>query len=295
MVGATVSVRALWSQTATAIGSRSEARWLCEVAVALDGEEFDAALDEPATERMVAHLDAMVARYRAGEPLQYVLGRWGFRRLDLAVDRRVLIPRPETELVAGAAIALAAAVPGERVVADLGTGSGAIGLSLADELPLDGTTVWITDVSDDALAVARANLAGIGRAARNVRAARGSWFDALPADVRCDVIVSNPPYVANGSPLLDGSVREWEPAGALFAGDDGLDAIRVLTAGAPAHLRSGGWLVVEHGADQGGQVRTLFSGAGFERVETRRDLAGLDRFTMGQVWRGPADQYILPG
>jgi release factor glutamine methyltransferase len=105
------------------LGARHEARWICEVAVALDGDEFDRALDEPVTERMVAHHDAMVARYRAGEPLQYVLGRWGFRRLDLAIDRRVLIPRPETELVAGTAVRLAAAVPGERVVADLGTGS----------------------------------------------------------------------------------------------------------------------------------------------------------------------------
>ena len=127
------------------VGARHEARWLCEVATALDGDEFVRGLDEPATERMVAHLDAMVARYRAGEPLQYVLGRWSFRRLDLAVDRRVLIPRPETELVAEVAIELARRVEPPRLVADLGTGSGAIGLSMAVELPLDGTTVWITD------------------------------------------------------------------------------------------------------------------------------------------------------
>jgi release factor glutamine methyltransferase len=232
---------------------------------------------------MVSHLDAMVARYRAGEPLQYVLGRWGFRRLDLAVDRRVLIPRPETELVAEAAIALAAAVPHQRVVADLGTGSGAIGLSLAAELPLDGTTVWITDASDDALAVARANLAGIGRAARNVRVAAGSWFDALPGGVRFDVIVSNPPYVAVGSPMLDDAVRDWEPADALFAGTDGLDAIRELVAGAPGHLAGGGWLVLEHGPDQGGAVHALFVDAGYAGVQTRRDLAGRDRFTLGRV------------
>lgn len=278
-----VTTRELWSQTTAVLGSRVEARWLCEVAVALDGGEFDAALDEPATERMVAHLDAMVARYRAGEPLQYVLGRWGFRHLDLAVDRRVLIPRPETELVAEAAIMLAAALPHARVVADLGTGSGAIGLSMAVELPLEGTTVWMTDVSDDALAVARANLAGIGRAARNVRVAAGSWFDALPGDVRFDVIVSNPPYVADDSPLLDHSVRDWEPAGALFAGADGLDSIRVLVAGAPAHLADGGWLVLEHGADQGRTVHALFADAGYDAVETRHDLAGLDRFTLGRV------------
>jgi release factor glutamine methyltransferase len=277
------TIRELWAETGELLGSRHEARWLCEVAVALDGEQFDRGLDEPATERMVAHLDAMLARYRAGEPLQYVLGRWSFRRLDLHVDRRVLIPRPETELVAGAAIGLAGAVPAPRTVADLGTGSGAIGLSLAVELPLEGTTVWLTDASQDALAVARANLAGIGRAARNVRVAAGTWFEALPAEVRFDVIVSNPPYVAVESPELADGVLEWEPHEALFAGVDGLDDIRALIAGALAHLAAGGWLVLEIGSDQGPAVRELFDREGYADVEVRRDLAGHDRIALGRV------------
>jgi release factor glutamine methyltransferase len=263
------------------VGARNEARWLCEVATALDGDDFVAGLDDHATERMVAHLDAMVARYRAGEPLQYVLGRWGFRRLDLVVDRRVLIPRPETELVAAATIEIAVAIGPPRLVADLGTGSGAIGLSLAAELPLDGTTVWITDTSEDALAVARANLAGIGRAARNVRVAEGSWFEALPPGTRFDVIVSNPPYVAEGSPELDESVAEWEPREALIAGPDGLDSIREIVAGAPEHLEQGGWLVLEIGADQGSAVRALYEHAGFTDIEIRQDLAGRDRIAVG--------------
>ena len=141
----TVSIRELLGRTADVIGSRHEARWLCEVAVGLDGDELDAVLDERATVRTVAHLDAMVARYRSGEPLQYVLGRWSFRHLDLAVDRRVLIPRPETEFVAGLAVDVAKRVAGPRTVADLGTGSGAIGLSLAVELPVADTVVWLTD------------------------------------------------------------------------------------------------------------------------------------------------------
>lgn len=277
-----VTLRELWDRTAEVLESRHEARWLCEVAVALDGDEFLAALDEPATERMVAHLDGMVGRYRTGEPLQYVLGRWGFRHLDLAVDRRVLIPRPETELVAEVAISLAASVAAPRVVADLGTGSGAIGLSLATELPLVGTTVWITDVSDDALAVARANLAGIGRAARNVLVGAGSWFEALPADVVCDVIVSNPPYVADDAPELDPGVRDWEPATALFGGPDGLGAIRALVAGAIDRLASDGWLVIEHGADQGPAVHRLLTAAGYRDVETRHDLAGHDRIAVAR-------------
>lgn len=274
---ALMSVREVWAQTADVIGERHEARWLCEVAVGCDGAEFDAALGEPVTERMLQHLDAMVARYRSGEPLQYVLGRWGFRRLDLAVDRRVLIPRPETELVAEVAIDLARSATAPRSVADLGTGSGAIGLSLAIELPLDDTTVWITDISDDALAVASANLAGIGRPGRNVRLAAGSWYDALPAEQRFDVIVSNPPYVATGAPELDEAVRFWEPADALFAGSDGLDDIRHLVIGAPDHLADDGWLVLEIGADQGAPVGELFEAAGFCEVEIRPDLAGRDR------------------
>lgn len=279
--GESATVRDLIGRTASVVGSRHEARWLVEVATGLDGPELDAEVDSPVTERMVAHLDAMVARYRAGEPLQYVLGRWSFRNLDLAIDRRVLIPRPETELVAGVAIELARTFEPTRRIADLGTGSGAIGLALADELPLDGTTVWITDVSEDALAVARANLAGIGRAAKNVRVAAGSWFEALPAGERFDVIVSNPPYVADASPLLARAVVDWEPAEALFAGADGLDAVRRLVAGAGDRL-VGGWLVLEIGTDQGPAVRELLTAAGFDEVEVRVDLAGHDRIALGR-------------
>ena len=277
-----VAIRALLARTAEVVGSPHEARWLCEVAVGVDGPELDAVLDEPATVRTVAHLDAMVARYRSGEPLQYVLGRWSFRHLDLAIDQRVLIPRPETEIVAGLAIDLAAAIAGPRTVADLGTGSGAIGLALATELPVVDTTVWLTDVSDEALAVARANLAGIGRAASNVRVAAGSWFDALPPDLRCDVIVSNPPYVAVGSPDLDDSVLEWEPGSALFSGDDGLDDVRVLIAGAPDHLTVDGHLVLEIGADQGPAVSGLFDAHGYRDRVIHADLAGRDRVAVAR-------------
>jgi len=275
------TVRDLWAATAQVV-PRHEARWLVEVACALDGAEFDAALDEPVTERMVAHLDAMAARYRAGEPLAYVLGRWSFRHVELAVDRRVLIPRPETELVAGVAIELAAAVSPARRVADLGTGSGAIGLALATELPLDGTTVWITDASAEALDVARANLAGIGRAARNVRVGQGEWFAALPAGDRFDVLVSNPPYVAEGSPDLAAGVAEWEPASALFSGVDGLDDIRRLVAGAPEWLAADGWLVLEIGHDQGPAVLDLLSRAGYRDAEIRQDLSGHNRIALAR-------------
>jgi release factor glutamine methyltransferase len=279
--GAPVNWRQLLAETTVTVGERPAARWLCGVASGADRVED--VLEEPATQRMVAHLDAMVARYRAGEPLAYVLGRWSFRQLDLAIDRRVLIPRPETEVVAGIAIDLARQVPQPVTVADLGTGSGAIGLALADELPTDGVTVWLTDESSDALDVARANLAGIGRRGANVRIAEGAWFDAVPDDVVLDVAVANPPYVAERSSELAESVRRWEPHGALFAGPDGLDDIRVLVATAPGRTRPGGWLVLEIGSDQGRAVERLLLEHGYGDVAIRPDLAGRDRVAVGRV------------
>ena len=273
--------RDLWQQTIDVLGERGPARWLCETACGLDGDEFTAALDEPATERMVAQLDTMVARYRSGEPLAYVMGRWSFRTLDLMIDRRVLIPRPETELVAECAIDAARQVT-PRVVVDLGAGSGAIGLSLAAELPVDGTEVWLTDASSDALDVARANVASVGRGAANVRIAEGSWFDALPHELRgrVNVIVSNPPYIAVGDPEVEESVREFEPESALFAGSDGLRDIEAIVHGAREWLAPGGILIVEIGHRQGDAVRALAQDAGFdpESIEIRLDLAPRPRF-----------------
>jgi len=281
----TITWRELWHETAQVLGERPQARWLCETASGAFGEDFTEELDRPATERMVAHLDAMVARYRAGEPLQYVLGHWAFRHLDLLVDRRVLIPRPETELVAAVAIERARAASGPVVVADLGTGSGAIGLSMAAELRITGTTVWLTDASADALAVARANAAGVGRAAANVRLAQGSWFDALPDDLRgcLDVVVANPPYIAEGDPEVGSEVLEWEPAAALFAGAEGLDDIRTIAAEAPTWIRPGGSLVLEIGHRQGAAVRRLLESAGLVDVEIGRDLAGKDRIATARI------------
>ena len=270
----------LVARTTAQLADRQAARWLCEVASGAD--RIDDVLDEPVTNRMVAHLDTMLARYASGEPLAYVLGRWSFRHVDLFVDSRVLIPRPETEVVAGVAIDLARAAGRPVTVADLGTGSGAIGLAMADELPVDGVTVWMIDDDADALHVARANLAGIGRRGANVRIARGSWFDALPADVRLDVAVANPPYIADESTLVDDSVREWEPHHALFAGPDGLDSIRRLVDDAPDRLRPWGWLVLEIGADQGTAVHELLARRGYLEVEIRPDLAGRDRVAIGR-------------
>ena len=276
-----VTWRELLAETAELLADPQHARWVCETATSTSPSEFRELLDAPATERAVAHLDAMVARARTGEPIQYVLGSWAFRHLDLAVDARALIPRPETEDVASWAIELASAAGPIRTVADLGTGSGAIGLSMAHELPVDGTTVWLTDTSSDALDLARSNLAGIGRGSTSVRLAVGSWCDALPHAPGFDVIVSNPPYVAVGSDQIELQVTEWEPAQALFAGVDGLDDIRIIADSALDRLRPGGWLVLEHGHDQAEQVREILAEAGFVDVQSRRDLAEHERATAG--------------
>lgn len=282
--GRTLTWRELLDETIRLTGERPAARWLCETACGLEGQEFLDELDRPATNRMVAHLDAMVQRYRQGEPLAYVLGHWSFRNIEVLVDRRVLIPRPETEVVVGRALELARTVSGTRRVADLGTGSGVIGLSLAAELPISGTEVWITDDSADALDVARANAVGIGRGAANVRTAQGSWFAALPSDLAgsFDLIVSNPPYIADDDDEVEVAVEQWEPHGALFAGSDGLDALRVIIGEASRWLRSSGWLIVEIGHRQGEAVQGLMNEAGFAEVCIGVDLAGRDRYVEGR-------------
>ncbi len=279
----TVTWGELWDETAVRIG-RPQARWMCEIASGCDAEEFLSNLDRRATTRGVAHLDAMLARLATGEPLQYVLGRWGFRHLDLMVDRRVLIPRPETETVVEVALQLARPLSRPIVCADLGTGSGAIGLSLVTELGLDGVTVWMTDQSPEALEVARANAAGVGRAAVNVRLANGHWFEALPGELRGQlaIVVSNPPYVADGDVELEPIVRDWEPARALFGGADGLDEIRHIVAEARPWLRPGGWLVMEIGSHHGDRVADLLRAAGLEDVAIRPDLSGRDRVAVAR-------------
>jgi release factor glutamine methyltransferase len=279
--------RVLHGEAARRLGggddARREARWLCQDAAGADAGEWTRWLDEPATAGAVARLDALVARRAAGEPLQYVLGHWPFRRLDLFVDRRVLIPRPETEQVAEVAVGLARAMRRPLTIVDLGTGSGAIALSLAAELPLVGVEVWATDVDPAALDVARANLAGLGRSAANVRLARGSWYRALPDELmgRVALVVSNPPYVAT-TDVLPPEVGEWEPLGALYAGESGLDAIAEVVSGATRWLTPGGALVVEIGAMHGAAVTELARAAGLVDVTIAADLAGRDRILVAR-------------
>jgi release factor glutamine methyltransferase len=255
-----------------------DAQRIGEEASGCEAAAFVLALDDPVPPRMLQAFDAMLRRRLAGEPLQYVLGRWGFRSLDLFVDRRVLIPRPETEGVVEMALEALDRIAGgrEAMVVDLGTGSGAIALSIAAERT--NARVIATDASSAALDVARANLAGIGRAGVRVTLAAGSWYDALPDDHRgaVDVVVSNPPYVGTAEPL-PASVVEWEPVDSLVSGPTGLEAIAAIVARAPEWLARPGALVVEIGETQGPDAAELARDAGFDAVDVRQDLAGRPR------------------
>jgi len=235
-------------------------------------------LDERVAARTRGFYDTMIERRAAGEPLQYVLGEWGFRTLDLFVDRRVLIPRPETETVVDVALAeLRRMELIDPVIVDLGTGSGAIALACATEVA--DAIVWATDASTDALAVARANLAGQGgNVASRVRIAEGDWFDALPGDLRGRValVVSNPPYVADDEALPD-EVRAWEPAAALRAGPTGLEDIERIVRAAPQWLARPGALVVELAPHQADHAVDVARAAGATHASVEPDLTGRAR------------------
>lgn len=236
--------------------------------------------DRPLTPEELDSFRPLLKRRAAREPLQYILGSQPFRELDLAVDRRVLIPRPETEVLVGEVLAWAGTrTDGALDVLDIGTGSGAIALSLA----LEGSfrRVVATDLSAQALEVAARNRAAAGLEDQ-VELREGADYTALAPDERFDVIVSNPPYVAEPERAdLEPEVVEWEPGTALFGGLDGLDVVRRLVAGAPARLRDGGLLALEVAVGQAGAVAGLLEGAGgWDGITVRADLTGRERIVM---------------
>lgn len=218
---------------------------------------------------------AAIERRRMGEPVAYITGRQGFWSLELEVDPVVLIPRADTETLVEWAVELARAEGKSRRIADLGTGSGAIALALAHELV--SARVMATDCSEAALNVARRNAQALGLARVEFRS--GDWCAALGTE-RFDLIVSNPPYIAEGDPHLP--ALSYEPRLALTSGADGLDAIRRIARDAPAHLEAGGWLLIEHGHDQGAAVRSVLAQAGLLEIATRRDFGGNERVTGGR-------------
>jgi len=295
---------------AAQLGSAREAAWIVEQAAAELGRSRGGdrrAVDCTRDSGLDGMARGLADRRAAGEPLQYVLGHWQFRSLELMVDPRVLIPRPETEQVVEVALGqlerMSAGPPAGadgvepaggpdpgRVCVDLGTGSGAIALSLAVEgaAACPELEIWATDRSADALAVAGDNLRALGgsdgAAAGRVRLVEGSWFDALPPELagRVDLMVSNPPYVSKSEyPRLEPVVLHWEPRSALVApdgaGGGGMAAIETIIAGAGRWLRRSGALVVEIAPSQAEASVEAARRAGFGRVATERDLAGRQR------------------
>ena len=283
----TVSWREMLAATVEQLGNAQEARWLCEHASGMDSAEFSAEQDQLVTVACAKSLNSMVRDRLSGVPLQYVMKRWAFRHLDIMVDKRVLIPRPETEQVVQVALDIARKSSSDQAlrVVDLGTGSGVIGLSMAFELGVEAAHVWLTDASVDALDVARANMVGIGRAAANVRVVHGSWWNALPQEIagQIDMAICNPPYIAQDDGEVAPDVHLYEPHSALYASDNGLSDLRTVIEGASTWLKKSGWLVLEIGYQQGAEVLAMMSVSGFVGAEIKQDLSGRDRIAVGQL------------
>jgi release factor glutamine methyltransferase len=234
----------------------------------------------PLASEELARVRDLVKRRRAREPIAYILGQREFYGRVFRVDRRVLVPRPDTEALVDVALERTRAVSMAMRALDLCTGSGCVAITLARERPTAG--VFASDVSDDALAVARDNAVRLG--AYNVAWRRGDLFDAVEPSRRFDLVTANPPYIAAGEvPTLPLDIRQFEPHLALSAGDDGLDVLRRLVARAPTHLAAGGVLATEVGAGQAAAVVAMFEGAGFADVEVRRDYGRIERVVSGML------------
>jgi release factor glutamine methyltransferase len=256
--------------------ARLDAELLLEYVTGLSRTDFRAAPERELPAAAGWSFQQLIRRRLQGEPVAYIRGHQEFWSLLLEVTPAVLIPRPETELVVERALALLR--PEATDVADLGTGSGAIALAIATERP--SLQVTAVDMSGDALEIAKRNAARLQ--IRNVRFERGSWFGPL-AGRRFDVIAANPPYVARGDADLAAGVGRFEPEVALIPGATGLEAIEQIVAQAGAHLRPGGWLILEHGWTQGGAVRDRLVRGGFAHVRSHADLAGHERVTEGSL------------
>ncbi|WP_218421783.1 peptide chain release factor N(5)-glutamine methyltransferase [Stutzerimonas stutzeri] len=256
--------------------ARLDAEWLLAAALGKSTSYLRTWPEREVPGDLAERFAADLARRRRGEPVAYILGRQGFWSLELEVAAETLIPRPDTELLVETALQLIPATPAR--VLDLGTGTGAIALALAAERPQ--WQVSGVDRIKAAVRLAERNRLRLGL--HNAAFTLSDWFAGLNGE-RFQMIVSNPPYIPASDPhLLQGDVR-FEPQSALIAGADGLDDIRTIIAQAAAHLQSGGWLLLEHGYDQAEAVRMLLLSHGFEDVQSRLDLGGHERISLGRL------------
>lgn len=274
------AVRSLATESDSA---RADAEMLMAALLGCERSELYVHAQNPLEAATVLRYVSWIERRKLGEPVAYITGRQGFWTLDLIVDTTVLIPRPDTERLVEWACEIARELRDERDapidVLDLGTGSGAIALALTDTLRSDAR-ITATDRSESALTVARENARMLNL--DEIEFLSGHWFEPLQAvPRRFDLIVSNPPYIADHDPHL--ARLRYEPRLALTAGRDGLDALREIIRGAPAHLHPHGWLLLEHGHDQGAAVRELLLESGLKAVETRRDYGGNERVSGGRL------------
>lgn len=273
-------VRALLDEGARALPgdeARREAALLLRYALGVSEAWLIARADESIDAARADNFRALVERRARGTPIAYLIGTRGFHAIDLHVTPDVLIPRAETELLVELALARIAPDAQDCRIADLGTGSGAIALAIARDRP--DVQVVATDASGAALAVARDNARRLN--ITNVEFRQGDWCAAL-GDDRFDLIMSNPPYIAEGDPHLHEGDLRFEPAAALASGPDGLDAIRIIVRSARKHLRDKGWLLFEHGFDQAPAVRELLAAQAYAEVFTGRDLEGRERVSGGR-------------
>ena len=233
--------------------------------------------DKELTREQMDSFQVMIERRTTHEPIAYITGCREFWSLNLEVTPDTLIPRPETEILVEMALEH---IPKQQPmnIADLGTGSGAIAAAIGCERPL--CHILATDFSQETLKVAQRNFSRLGLS--NIKTSMGEWCHALPPEQLFDIIVSNPPYVAEGDGHLAHDGLPWEPQRALRSGDDGLNDISQIISDAPDHIASGGWLFLEHGFDQGDRVRSLLKKAGFSSIDTSLDLSGHDRVSAGR-------------
>lgn len=266
-------VRTILRQSAADLGDRLEAEQLLAHVLGVNRAWFFAHADDALDPAMTERFAGLVQRRAAGEPVAYITGTRDFWSMTLEVTPDTLIPRPDTERLVELALER---LPQGASVVDLGTGSGAIALALAKERP--DLSVTAVDASLAALEVARRNADRLGLT--RVRFLAGDWFAPLAGE-RFDLIVSNPPYIESDDPHLDRGDLRFEPASALASGSDGLDDIRRIAAGAAGHVHPGGWLLVEHGWNQGAGVRKVLASCGLQDVFTAQDLENRDRVSGG--------------